>query len=83
MYCGKKTKKEETLQNKDEKQQRDGDGGSEINKQTRRDAFRINCCETMLYSCVPNGFYFALRSMSTGRSAQTYEQCSNLSIFSP
>ena len=36
----------------------------------------------MFYSCVPHGFYFALRLMSTGRSAQTYEGCSNLIIFS-
>ena len=27
----------------------------------------------MLYSCVPNGFYFSLRSRSGGKGAQTYE----------
>ena len=42
-----------------------------------------NIYESMLYNCVPNGFYFSLaRSRSGGRSAQTYEECSNLSIFS-
>ena len=36
----------------------------------------------MSYSCVSNGFYFSLRSRSGGRSAQTYEECWNLNIFS-
>ena len=36
----------------------------------------------MLYSCVPNGFYFSLRLRSGGKSAQTYEECWYLSIFS-
>ena len=39
-------------------------------------------CESMFYSIVPFGFNSAMRSMSTERSAQTYEDCSNLSIFS-
>ena len=37
--------------------------------------------ENMLYNCVPSGFYFSLRPRSGGRSAQTYEECPNLSIF--
>ena len=36
----------------------------------------------MSHSCVPNGFYFSLRSKSEGRSAQAYEECWNLNIFS-
>ena len=39
-------------------------------------------CESMLYSYAPNGYNFSLRSRSGGRSAQTYEKCLNLSIFS-
>ena len=31
--------------------------------------------EGMAYSCVPNGFYFSLKSRSGGRSAQSYEEC--------
>ena len=34
------------------------------------------------FSCVRNGFYFVLRSILAGRSAQTYEECSNLRIIS-
>ena len=37
-------------------------------------------CEIMLYSYVPN-FNFSWRSRLGGGSAQTYEECSNLSIF--
>ena len=36
----------------------------------------------MSYSCVPNGFYFSLRSRSGGRTAQTYKECWSLIIFS-
>ena len=35
-------------------------------------------CESMFYSFVPFGFNSAMRSMSPGRSVQTYEDCSNL-----
>ena len=34
-----------------------------------------------VYTYVPHGFYFALRSMLVCSSAQTYEECSNLIIF--
>ena len=36
--------------------------------------------ECFIDAC-PMSFYFALRSMSAGRSTQTYEECSNLSIY--
>ena len=39
-------------------------------------------CDSMFYTCVPHAFYFALRSMSVGRGAEAYEECSNLDIFS-
>ena len=39
-------------------------------------------CESTFYSFMPNSFHFALRSMSAGRCAQTYEKFSNLSGFS-
>ena len=39
-------------------------------------------CGSMFYSSVPFDFNFAMTSMSTGRSTLTYEECSNLSIFS-
>ena len=35
----------------------------------------------MLYISVPKSFYFSLRSRSEWGSAQTYEECWNLSIF--
>ena len=31
--------------------------------------------ESVLYGCVSNAFYFALRSHSRGRSAETYKEC--------
>ena len=31
---------------------------------------------------MPNAFHFALRSISAWRCAQTYEECSNLIVFS-
>ena len=39
-------------------------------------------CETIFYIYVPNHFYFVLFSRSAGRSAQTYVECSILSLFS-
>ena len=33
-------------------------------------------CESMFYNCVPNGFDYS------GRTAQPYGECLNLSIFS-
>ena len=38
--------------------------------------------DRMFYNCISSGFYYALKSRSTERSAQTYEECSNLTIFS-
>ena len=38
--------------------------------------------ESIFYNCVSNGFYFVLRSRLAEKSAQTYEKCSNLGIFS-
>ena len=38
--------------------------------------------KSVKFSCVSNCFYFALRSRSPWTSAQTYEKCSELSIFS-
>ena len=35
---------------------------------------------SILYVCVPNTFCFTLRLSLGGRSAETYEGCSNLSI---
>ena len=35
----------------------------------------------MFYNCMLNGFYCTLKSSSARRSAQTYGECSNLSIF--
>ena len=32
-------------------------------------------CESMLYICVPNAFYFDFTWNSAGRSAERYEQC--------
>ena len=47
----------------------------------RHGAEQVKNGKGMSYSCVPNGFYFSLRSRSGGNSAQTYEECLNLSIF--
>ena len=38
--------------------------------------------KTVKCSCVPNRFYFSLRSRSAGTSAQTCEECSKWSFFS-
>ena len=37
--------------------------------------------ENMFYNCLVNDFYYALKSILATRSAQTYGECSNLSIF--
>ena len=37
--------------------------------------------ESMLYSCLLNDFYFALRSILGGRSGETYDECWILSIL--
>ena len=39
-------------------------------------------CDSMFYTCVPNGFYCALKSKSAVRSVKAYEECSNLCSFS-
>ena len=38
-------------------------------------------CESIFYTCVHNGFYYASELRSVGRSAQTYRKCLILSIF--
>ena len=43
--------------------------------------YRKNC-DRMFYNCISSGFYCALKPRSAGRIARTYEECSNLTIFS-
>ena len=38
-------------------------------------------CNGMFYNCVSSGFYCALKSRLAERSAQTHEECSNVSIL--